>query len=423
MTLSESDGVDDFVEQSFQHALAVAAQIGSAAARTWKQHSEQARADNSRRGSMARLAFDSERLAAVTALAPTAGNQWWESAGQADIVDAYRIATAWKDHDPAAAAAEDNIRTQLQQRFGFDINEVVQDQQRIDAAHDRDATLETWMELAPAERSTAQAPEAVQAAAERWAITTQSPDYQDHILGQVQANSPQAKDQLVRDWLAAGASQINRYDPEYLAARKRYEEREPARAETREREAEQRRQEFLSRQGKTAPEQDIGRFYTEGSDGKLRREAEGYKAVAVAEYARADQAKEDAAREQRTGPTALEEEWYREEFLHRDPEAVESDVKAQTAAHDAAAHERAGHTASDRAAAAYGTAEHRAALEEQLVTAGVPEQAVRARMQGEKIQKYPITHAAAGKGAKAGKTRAASATKTQAQSKNRTRGR
>ncbi|MFD0760330.1 hypothetical protein [Arthrobacter ulcerisalmonis] len=38
------------------------------------------------------------------------------------------------------------------------------------------------------------------------------------------------------------------------------------------------------------------------------------------------------------------------------------------------------------------------------MTAGVPAEAVKARMQGEKIQKYPITHAAAGKGAKAGKT-------------------
>ncbi|MFF2299790.1 hypothetical protein [Arthrobacter sp. NPDC058127] len=57
------------------------------------------------------------------------------------------------------------------------------------------------------------------------------------------------------------------------------------------------------------------------------------------------------------------------------------------------------------------------------MSAGVPEQAVKARMQAEKIQKYPITHAAAGKGAKAGKTRGAAATQTQAQRKNRTRGR
>lgn len=57
----------------------------------------------------------------------------------------------------------------------------------------------------------------------------------------------------------------------------------------------------------------------------------------------------------------------------------------------------------------------------QLVTAGVTDPAIKARMQGGKIQKYPITPAAAGKGAKAGKTRGASADQTRAQSKNRTR--
>lgn len=51
------------------------------------------------------------------------------------------------------------------------------------------------------------------------------------------------------------------------------------------------------------------------------------------------------------------------------------------------------------------------------MTAGVPAEAVKARMQGEKIQKYPITHAAAGKGAKAEKTRGTNASQAQAQSK------
>lgn len=74
------------------------------------------------------------------------------------------------------------------------------------------------MALAPAGRSTAQAPDAVQAAAERWAITTQSPDYQDHIVGQAKTNGPEAKDQLVKDWLAAGSPEVRPFDPEYLAA-------------------------------------------------------------------------------------------------------------------------------------------------------------------------------------------------------------
>jgi hypothetical protein len=421
MTLSETDGVDGFVEESFQHALAMAAQIGSSAARTWKQHAERARADNSRRGAMDRLAFESEKLAAVTALAPTAKNQWWESAGQADIVDAYRIATAWKDHDPVAASAEQNIRTQLQERFGFDITDVVRDQQRIDAAHMPDASVEAWMALAPGERSTVQAPESVQAAAQRWAIMQQSPDYQDHVLGQVQAKNPQAKDQLVKDWMAAGSPEVRPFDPEFLAAQKRFDGREPARAETREREAEQRRQEFLARQGRT-PEEALSQVNTAGST-EARKDAEGYKAVATAEYARADQAKDESARQARSGPGALEEEWYRDEFLANHPEAIDAEARTDTAAHQGASHERAGNEAADRAGAAYGTAEHRAALEQQLVSAGVPDQAVKARMQGEKIQKYPITHAAAGQGAQAGNTRGPSANQAQAQSKNRTRGR
>jgi len=421
MTLSDTDGVDGFVEEGFQHALAMAAQIGSSAARMWQQHAERARADNSRRGAMDRLAFDSEKLAAVTALAPTARNQWWESAGQADIVDAYRIAMAWKDHDPVAASAEQNIRTQLQERFGFDITDVVRDQQRIDAAHAPEASMDAWMNLKPGEQSTVQAPESIQVAAQRWAITSQSPDYQDHVLGQVQADNPQAKDQLVKDWMAAGSPEVRPFDPEFLAAQKRFDGREPARAETREREAEQRRQEFLARQGRT-PEQALSQVNTAGST-EARKDAEGYKAVATAEHARADQAKDESGREKLGGPSHAEEEWYRDEFLTRHPEAVEAEVKADTAAHQGAAHERAGNIAADRAEAAYGTAEHRGALEQQLVTAGVPAEAVRARMQGEKIQKYPITHAAAGKGAKAGKTRGPSANQAQAQSKNRTRGR
>lgn len=141
------------------------------------------------------------------------------------------------------------------------------------------------------------------------------------------------------------------------------------------REAEQRRQEFLARQGRT-PEQTLSQVNTAGSTA-ARKDAEGYRAVATAEYARTDQAKEEAARDARSGSSHLEEEWHREEFLTRHPEAVDAELKADTAAHQGASHERAGNQAADRAAAAYGTAEHRAVLEEHPVTAGVPAEAVK----------------------------------------------
>jgi hypothetical protein len=302
MTLSESE-VDEVVEEGFQHALAIAAQIGSATARVWKDHQERAHADTTRQGALNRLAFDSEKVAATTALAPTSKDQWWDAAGSKDIVDAYRIATAWKDHDPTAAAAEQNIRTQLQARYGVDINDVAPGGQRINA-------------------------------------------------GNVQGES-------------------------------------------------------IDRKRST----------------EATKDAQGFAAVARAEYARADIANGEAAQERRDGPSALEEEWYREEYLTRDPAALTAEFKADRATAAADKHEKTGDWATEKSEAAYGTAEHRAAVEQQLVSAGVPDQAVKARLQGEKIQKYPITHAAAGKGAAAGTTRGPSAAQAQGQGKNRTRGR
>lgn len=206
---------------------------------------------------------------------------------------------------------------------------VVRDQQSIDAAHAPKASVEAWLNLGPGERSTVQEPEAVQAAAQRWAIFHQSPDYQDHVLGQAQANNPQAKDQLVKDWMAAG-SPVRPFDPEFLAAQKRFAGREPARAATRELGAEQRRQEFLSRQGRT-PEQALSQVNTASST-EARKRRRGYKAVATAKFARADQAKDESAREKLSGPSHAEEEWYRDEFLARHPEAIDAEVKTDTAA-------------------------------------------------------------------------------------------
>lgn len=79
-----------------------------------------------------------------------------------------------------------------------------------------------------------------------------------------------------------------------------------------------------------------------------------------------------AGREEHSRPSHAEEEWYREDFLARHPEAVDAEARADRAAHEGGSHERAGNAVANRAAAAYGTFEHGAALEQQLVTAGVP---------------------------------------------------
>ena len=296
--------VDDVIEEGFQHALAMAGQIGSAAARVWKHHQDQARTDATRQGAVDRLAFESERVAATTALAPTSKEKWWDGAGSKDIVDAYRIATAWKDQDPAAAAAEANIRAQVKERYNVEIDAVATGEKTITAGQS-----------------------------------------QDNAQGIDRTQSNEAT-----------------------------------------------------------------------------KDAEGFAAVARAEYARADIASAEADQERTEAPTHMEEEWYRDQFLTRDPDAESAEVRADRDDAVGEVHEKAGDAATVKSQRAYGTAEHRAALEERLVTAGAPAQGIKARMQGERIQKHPIAHAAAGKGAKAGKTRGAS-TQTQAQAKNRSQGR
>jgi hypothetical protein len=80
--------------------------------------------------------------------------------------------------------------------------------------------------------------------------------------------------------------------------------------------------------------------------------------------------------------------------------------------------EEINHQPSTPAAAAGGT-EPTPGLEDSLRAKGAPEQAIRARLQAEKIMKYPITHAAAGRGTSAGKTSPAA---DLSQTRNNTRG-
>ena len=66
------------------------------------------------------MAFDSEKRTALAVLKPTEDEKWWDQAKPADVIDAYRVANAWKEHDPAAAAAEKMIQTQSVTLSGMD---------------------------------------------------------------------------------------------------------------------------------------------------------------------------------------------------------------------------------------------------------------------------------------------------------------
>ncbi|MEO8221802.1 MAG: hypothetical protein ABI563_13575 [Specibacter sp.] len=118
--MNEADEIDEPLEQVLQHGMAISAQLGREVARVWQLNMEQKSLMNSREAARLQMAFDSEKQAAVALLAPTQEQQWWDAANPRELMDAYRVATAWKDHAPEAAHAEKHILTEASTRYGLD---------------------------------------------------------------------------------------------------------------------------------------------------------------------------------------------------------------------------------------------------------------------------------------------------------------
>ena len=118
--MNEADEIDEPLQQVLQHGMAISAQLGREVARVWQMNMERKSQMNSREAARLQMAFDSEKQAAVALLAPTQEQQWWDAANPRELMDAYRVATAWKDHSPEAAHAEKHIRTEASTRYGID---------------------------------------------------------------------------------------------------------------------------------------------------------------------------------------------------------------------------------------------------------------------------------------------------------------
>ncbi|MDJ0318593.1 hypothetical protein [Arthrobacter antibioticus] len=118
--MNEADEIDAPLEQVLQHGMAISAQLGREVARVWQMNMEQKSQMNSREAARLDMAFDSEKQAAVALLAPTQEQQWWDAANPRELINAYRVATAWKDHAPEAAHAEKHLRTEASTRYGID---------------------------------------------------------------------------------------------------------------------------------------------------------------------------------------------------------------------------------------------------------------------------------------------------------------
>lgn len=121
MTAVEPDGLDEAAERVLRTALMAAAQLTEHLARAHQQHQQQARAGTERELREIEHRRSVDRAAAHAEFAGVRDPRWWATASPEDITRAYTTAHQWAPTSPAAAAAEQRIRTEVHDRFLLDL--------------------------------------------------------------------------------------------------------------------------------------------------------------------------------------------------------------------------------------------------------------------------------------------------------------
>lgn len=122
--MSDSDGMDDVLENGMRQSLLISSRIAETLARRRQESQRQQEHQDAQAAHEAETRFASERTAARAALAPVENDQWWDQAEPSDIATAYAVAEGWKDYDPAALAASEQIRQEVLTRYGIDTPDV-----------------------------------------------------------------------------------------------------------------------------------------------------------------------------------------------------------------------------------------------------------------------------------------------------------
>ncbi|WP_350005489.1 hypothetical protein [Pseudarthrobacter sp. WHRI 8279] len=122
--MSESDGIDDILDNGIRQSLMVASRIAETLARRRQEAQRQQEHQDIQVAHEARARVAAERTAAHAALAPVHNDQWWDKAQPADIATAHAVAEGWKDQDPTALHASEKIRQEVLARYGIDTHDV-----------------------------------------------------------------------------------------------------------------------------------------------------------------------------------------------------------------------------------------------------------------------------------------------------------
>ena len=143
--MSESDGIEDVFEHHLQVAVQGAARMGEMIAYQRAGQARQAEATSVQEARELHARRAAEWQAARADLAATTRDEWWDRATVEDIAHHYQTATAWAPVEAEAGRYRDSMRDQIRQRWGVDVEGVVDETavaRRIKDELDRQAEIE-----------------------------------------------------------------------------------------------------------------------------------------------------------------------------------------------------------------------------------------------------------------------------------------
>jgi hypothetical protein len=122
--MSESDGIDEVLDNGLRQSLLIAARLGKTLARRRQESLREREHQDIQAAHEAHARYTAERAQMQAAIAPIYEDKWWQQGQPTDITTAYVLTEAWKDHDPVALAAADRIRHEVYTRYGIDTRDV-----------------------------------------------------------------------------------------------------------------------------------------------------------------------------------------------------------------------------------------------------------------------------------------------------------
>ena len=127
----ESDGMNDAVEGHLVIAVTLATRAAETLAQIVAERAREAATASQAQARQLTARLDAERAAARASVEGVGGEQWWARAQPEQIAAAWQTTQTWKGLDPDLAATGREIASQLQARYGIDVDQVRPDPQAL----------------------------------------------------------------------------------------------------------------------------------------------------------------------------------------------------------------------------------------------------------------------------------------------------